>query len=28
VLLAPKGFVPTIGGLNALLIRQRAGASR
>jgi branched-chain amino acid transport system permease protein len=28
VLLVPKGFVPTIGGLDALLIRPRAGASR
>ncbi len=28
VLLVPKGLVPTIGGLDALLIRPRAGASR
>jgi branched-chain amino acid transport system permease protein len=28
VLLVPKGLVPTIGGLDALLIRSRAGASR
>ena len=28
VLLVPKGIVPTIGGLDALLIRPRAGASR
>ena len=28
VLLVPRGLVPTIGGLDALLIRSRAGASR
>jgi ABC-type branched-subunit amino acid transport system permease subunit len=28
VLLVPKGLVPTIGGLDALLTRSRAGASR
>jgi branched-chain amino acid transport system permease protein len=28
VLLVPRGLVPTIGGLDALLIRSRAGAPR
>jgi ABC-type branched-subunit amino acid transport system permease subunit len=28
VLVVPKGLVPTIGGLNALLIRSGGGASR